>query len=325
MGRLAALALAALAFSLQLMGSGAAQQIYPTRTVRFFLPYGAASATDIAARLFADRLGKLWGKPIVVENRPGGDGLVSLNAFVAAHDDHTLWFGPAGAFNVLPYQQDKLSFDPNKDIVPIVSISDVSLAISVPASMKIDTMDQLVKLVRAEPGKLNASAANGISDFLLFGYFKKMGLDVADVPYRDIMQAPNDLVGGRIQILSTSLAVVQPLAKAGRIKVLLVTSRQRAPSMPDVPTAAEAGYPDLTFDSLGGVFGPPGMSDKVRESIAADFRKVAKADPVIAARLGNTGQILTIEGPSAFAKGVEDQRDKLAALARLLGLKAQGQ
>lgn len=308
---------------LALIGSAAAQQTYPSRTVRLFLPYGAASATDIAARLFADRLTRLWGKPVVVENRPGGEGLVSLNAFVAAHDDHTLWWGPAGAFNVLPYQQDTVSFNLKRDIVPIVSISNVALAVSVPASMKIETMDQLVKLVRSEPGKFNASAANGISDFLLFGFFKKMNLDVTDVPYRDIMQAPNDLVGGRIQVLATSLAVVQPLAKAGRIKVLLVTSEQRAPSMPEVPTAAEAGYPDLTFNSLGGVFGPPGMSDKVRESIAADFRKVAKADPVIATRLGTTGQILTIEGPSAFAEGVAQQREKLAALAKVLGLKAK--
>lgn len=322
MRRLTARAAIALTIGLLLIGSAAAQQSYPSRTVRFILPYGAASATDIASRMFADRLGKLWGKPVVVENRPGGEGLVSLNAFVAADDDHTLWFGPAGAFNVLPYQQEKLSFDPKRDILPVVSISNVALAVSVPASMKIDTMDQLVKLARSQPGKLNASAANGISDFLLFGFFKKMGLQVADVPYRDIMQAPNDLASERIQVLSTSLAVVQPLAAAGRIKVLLVTSRQRVPSAPNVPTAAEAGYPDLTFDSLGGVFGPAGMPENEREGIAADFRKVAKADPVIAARLGSTGQIMTIEGPGEFAKSVQEQRDKLAALAETLGLKA---
>jgi len=322
MRRLPMLAAFFLAMSLQAVGTAAAQSTYPTRTVRFILPYGAASATDIASRLFADRLSKLWDKPVVVENRPGGDGLVSLNAFVTAHDDHTLWFGPAGAFNVLPYQQDTLSFDPKRDIVPIVSVSNVALAISVPASLNIETIDQLVKLARSEPGKLNASAANGISDFLLFGFFKKLGLQVADVPYRDIMQAPNDLAGGRIQVLSTSLAVVQPLAQAGRIKILLVTSRQRAPSMANVPTAAEASYPDLSFDSLGGVFGPRGMPEKVRESIAADFRKVANANPVIAARLGNTGQIMTLEGPTEFSASVQSQRDKLAALAKTLGLKA---
>jgi tripartite-type tricarboxylate transporter receptor subunit TctC len=303
-------------------GSAAAQTAYPTRTVRLLLPYGAASASDTAARLFADRLSKLWGKPVVVENRPGGDGLVSLNAFAAAKDDHTLWLGPAGVFTVLPYQHEAESFDPKREMAPIVSISVVVLAVSTPASMHIDTFTQLLAKARAEPGKLNAAAAQGISDFSLFGFFKKMGVDVVHVPYKDIMQAPNDLVEERIHVLSTSLAVVQPLAAAGRIKVLAVMSRQRAPSMPDVPTAAEAGYPDLTFESIGGVFGPPGMSNEVRESIAADFRKVAAADPVIASRLGATGQIMTLRGPAEFAASIDEQNEKLAAFAETLGLKA---
>jgi hypothetical protein len=103
--------------------------------------------------------------------------------------------------------------------------------------MNVNSIDELVAMARAQPGKLNAAAANGISDFLLFGFFKSMGLQIVRVPYRDIMQAPSDLAQSRIQVLSTSLAVVQPLSKAGRIKVLAVTSRQRAPSAPDVPTA----------------------------------------------------------------------------------------
>jgi tripartite-type tricarboxylate transporter receptor subunit TctC len=298
-----------------------AQQAFPTRTVRFILPYGAASASDTAARLFADRLSARWAKPVVVENRPGGDGLVSLDAFVGAHDDHTLWFGPAGAFNVLPYQHDTLPFDPKRDLNPIASVSEVVLAISAPASMNIDSVDQLLKKARAEPGRLNAAAANGISDFLLFGFIKSMGVEIVRVPYRDIMQAPNDLVESRIQVLATSLAVVQPLSQAGRIKVLAVTSRRRAPSAPDVPTAVEAGYPALTFESIGGVFGRRGMPDKLREAIAADFQKVAE-DPIIAERLGNTGQIMSVLGPAEFAARVEEQRDRLAALATTLGVKA---
>src|SRR5262249_55905588 len=133
-----------------------------------------------------------------------------------------------------------LPFDPKRDLNPIASVSEVVLAVSI---------HELVAMARAQPGKLNAAAANGISDFLLFGFFKSMGLQIVRVPYRDIMQAPSDLAQSRIQVLSTSLAVVQPLSKAGRIKVLAVTSRQRAPSAPDVPTAAEAGYPALTFES----------------------------------------------------------------------------
>jgi tripartite-type tricarboxylate transporter receptor subunit TctC len=299
-----------------------AQQTFPTRTVRFILPFGAASASDATARLFAERLSARWGKPVVVENRPGGDGLVSLDAFVGAHDDHTMWFGPAGTFNVLPYQHDRLPFDLKRDLNPIASVSEVVLAVSTPVSMNLQSIDELVAMARKQPGKLNAAAANGISDFLLFGFFKSMGLQIAKVPYRDIIQAPSDLAENRIQVLSTSLAVVQPLRKAGRIKVLTVTSRERAPSVPDVPTAAEAGYPALTFESIGGVFGPRDMADTLRESIAADFQKIAKDDPIIAKRLDDTGQIMSVLGPAQFGVRVQEQRDKIAELAKTLGVKA---
>jgi len=299
-----------------------AQQTFPTRTVHFILPFGAASASDATARLFAERLSARWGKPVVVENRPGGDGLVSLDAFIGAHDDHTMWFGPAGTFNVLPYQHDRLPFDLKRDLNPIASVSEVVLAVSMLVSVNVTSIDELVAMVRAQPGKLNAAAANGISDFLLFGFFKSMGLEIVRVPYRDIMQAPSDLAEGRIQVLSTSLAVVQPLSKARRIRVLAVTSRQRAPSAPDIPTAAEAGYPALTFESIGGVFGPRDMADTLRESIAADFQKIAKDDPIIAKRLDDTGQILSVLGPAQFDVRVQEQRDKIAELAKMLGVKA---
>ena len=315
----AALAIAAI---LEFGGSLGAQQAYPTQTVRFIVPYGAASASDITARLFADRLSTRWGKPAVVENRPGGDGLVALNAFVGAHDDHTLFFGPAGTFEVLPYDQDTMPFDTTKDIVPVVCVSEVVLAISVPASSNIGTLDQLVKLARTQPGKLNAAAASGISDFLLFGFIKQTGLQITKVPYRDIMQAPNDLAADRIQVLATSLAVVQPLAHAGRIKILAVTSDQRAPAAPDIPTAKEAGYPALTFESLFGLFGPRGMPEDVRTKIAADIRAVADADPSIGKRISAIGTIPSIRGPADFAAAIEQQRVQLAGIAKTLGLKA---
>ena len=319
MRRLFAIAIVVAALTGLLPGAPA-QQTYPSRTVRLILPFGAASATDITARLLADRLTARWGKPVVVENRPGGDGLVALNAFLGARDDHTLFFGPASTFLVHLYDEEKPPYDP-REVMPIAQIYITVLAISVPTSLNVGTMDELIALARAQPGKLNAAAATGNSDFLIFGFIKSMGLQIAKVPYRDIMQAPSDLAEGRIQVLSTSLAVVQPLSKAGRIKVLAVTSRQRAPSAPDIPTAAEAGYPALTFESIGGVFGPRGMTDKLRESIAADFQKIAE-DPIIAKRLGDTGQIMSVLGPAQFGARVQEQRDKLAALAKTLGVKA---
>ena len=245
---------------------------------------------------------------------------MALNAFLGAHDDHTLFFGPASTFLVHLYDEDKPPYDP-RDVMPIAQIYVTVLAISVPTSLNIGTMDELIALARAQPGKLNAAAATGNSDFLIFGFIKSMGLQIAKVPYRDIMQAPNDLAEDRIQILSSSLAVAQPLMRAGRIKVLLVTSRQRALGAPELPTAAEAGYPALTMETAGGLFGPPQMPPELRESIAGQLRKIAEEDPVIGQRLTDTGQIMTLRGPADFARSVAEQNDQLGALAKIIGLK----
>jgi tripartite-type tricarboxylate transporter receptor subunit TctC len=263
-----------------------------------------------------------WGKPVLVENRPGGDGLVAVAAFTAANDDHTLLFAPVGTFTVHPYEHEKLPYDVERDLLPIASVSAIILAISSSASLKVDSLGELVELARAQPGKLNAAAANGNADFLLFGFLKSTGLQMAKVPYRDILQAPNDLAEGRIQVLMTSFAVVQPQMQTGRVKVLAVTSRKRAPSAPEVPTVTEAGYPALEMESLVGLFGPRGMSSELRERIAVALDEVAVADPVIATRLAATGQLVNVRGPAEFAAAIEQQRGKLAEIAKILGIKS---
>src|SRR4029077_18320576 len=275
--------------------------------------------TDITARLFADRLTARWGKPVVIENRPGGDGLVSVSAFLGANDDHTLLFGPAGTFALHRYDASKPPYDADRDLVPIASVSNIILALSVSAALKINSVAELVALARAHPRKPNAAAASGISDFLLFGFFKSSGLQVAKVPYRDILQAPNDLAEGRIQALMTSLAVVRPQMQAGRVKVLAVTSSRRAPTAPEIPTVAEAGYPSLQLESVVGLFGPRGMPADLRERVAADLASVL--DPIIREQLEATGQIVNLRGPTEFGAAIADQRAKLAAIAKVLGIK----
>jgi tripartite-type tricarboxylate transporter receptor subunit TctC len=297
-----------------------AEQAYPTHAVRLILPFNPGSATDTTARLFADRLTARWGKPVVVENRPGGDGLVALKVFLDAHDDHTLFFGPAAAFLVHLYDQEAPPYSLS-DIAPVAGVYITVLAISVPASLGVNTMDELVKMARAEPGKLNVAAATGNSDFLIFGFMKDMNLDVTRVPYRDIMLAPNDLSQSRIQVLSSSLAAVQSTLQTGRIKVLLVTSRKRADTAPDIPTAAEAGFPQLTMETAGGLYGPKDMPEAERESIAADFRDVAEHDAIIRQRLVDTGQIMNMLPPAEFGANIKEQNDQLAAIAKSLGLK----
>ena len=271
---------AALALAANLNSPGSASaQTYPQRTVKFILPFGPASGTDITARLVADRLAARWGKAAVIENRPGGDGLVAINAFIAANDDHTLLWVPVGTFAVHPYDKDKLPYEAERDLLPIANVTSLFLAATTSTALNVNSMRELVALVRANPGKFNWAAANGNADFLMSGFLKSNGLDMAKVPYRDIMQAPNDLAENRIQLLSSSLAIVTPLMQAGKIKVLAVTGRQRAPSAPDVPTVTEAGFPALVMESIGGIFGPRGMPLAMREQIAADVRAAVASDP----------------------------------------------
>jgi tripartite-type tricarboxylate transporter receptor subunit TctC len=300
----------------------AAAQGYPQRTVRFILHFGPGAGVDITARMLADRLAARWGKPVVVENRPGGDGIVAINAFTSAQDDHTLLFVPASAFTAHPYTQDKLPYDPERDLLPIATVTVIVVALASPASLKIGSLGDFVAMAQAHPGTLNAAAAAGNSDFILAGFLKQMNLQVAKVPYRDIMQAPNDLAEGRIQLLMSSYASMRGLIEAGKLKVLAVTSRKRVGIAPGIPTVAEAGFPFLGLDGLIGLFAPRGTPDALREGIAADIRAVVAADPTIAERLAATGQVVDVRGPAEFAAGIKEQRDKLAEIARALRIKA---
>ena len=310
------------AFVVNLLAVEAQAQNYPQRTVKFILPFGPASGTDITARLVADRLAARWGKPAVIENRPGGDGLVAINAFISANDDHTLLWVPVGTFAVHPYDKGKLPYDAERDLIPVANVSALFLAASVSPALNVNSMRELVELVRANPGKFNWATANGNADFLMAGFLKSNGLEMAKVPYRDIMQGPNDLAENRIQLLSSSLAIVTPLMQAGKIKVLAVTGRRRAPSAPNVPTVTEAGYPALVMESIGGIFGPRGMPLAVREQIAADVRAAAASDPTIATKLEATGQVVDVRGPNEFAAGIKELNDQLAGIAKVLGMKA---
>jgi tripartite-type tricarboxylate transporter receptor subunit TctC len=300
----------------------AAAQSYPQRAVRFILPFGPAAGTDITARMLAERLAMRWGKPVVVENRPGGDGMVAINAFTSANDHHTLLFVPTSTFTAHPYTHDKLPYDSERDLLPITTVTVIVVALSSPESLKVGSLGDFVAMARAHPGTLNAAAAPGNSDLALSGFLKTMNLQVAKVPYRDIMQAPNDLAEGRIQLLMSSYASMRGLIEAGRLKVLAVTSRKRVGIAPAIPTVAEAGFPFLGLDGLIGLFGPRGMPDALRESIAADIRSVVAADASIAARLAATGQVVDVRGPAEFAASVKEQHDKLAHIARALGIKA---
>jgi len=316
--RLAAAAICAgLAF--MAAASPSAAQTWPTRNVRFIVPLGPGSGVDIAARLFAERLSTRWGKPVVVENRPGGDGIVGISAFVGAHDDHTLLFTPSSTFVAHPFLHDKLPYDA-ADLAPIARVSNTVVAIVVPSAMKVGSLAELFAQARERSGKLNWATATGISDFLFESFLKNANLDMSKVPYRDTVQASTDLAEGRIQFYWGALAIVRPQIEAGKAKLIAVSNSARAPDEPDIPTVTEAGYPALAFDGLAGLFGPRDLAADIRERIAADVEAVA-ADPFIVARLVSTGQIVNPGGPEEFAASIEQQRAPVAAIAKEMGIK----
>ena len=320
MSRIFALIVALLSAAV-LGAASVSAQSFPQRAVKFILPFGPGSGVDTTARLLGDKLSQRWGKPVVVENRPGGDGLVSINAFLSANDDHTLMFIPASTFTAHPYTKDKVPYDSERDLLPIVNVTVIVLAISAPASLNVNSLAEFVALARAKPNTLNVAAAAGNSDLIMASFIKKENLPIAKIPYRDIMQAPNDLAEGRIHLLLASYAAMRPLIQAGKLKLLAVTSRARVGIAPDTPTTAEAGFPFLGIESLIGLIGPRGMPAALRDSIAADVRAIVNADPTIATRLGATGQIVDIRGPAEFATGIKAMRDQLADIAKILEIK----
>jgi len=307
--------------ALILWATPSAAQTWPTRPVKFVLPLGAGSGVDIGSRLFADRLSARWGQPVVVENRPGGDGLVAIGSFAATRDDHVLLMSPTSSFTAHPFLHDNLPYKAS-DLLPISRVSNTVVSIGVPASMNIKSLAELFELVRAQPGKLNWAGVTGALDFLFEGYLKGAGLEMAKVPYRNPVEAANDLAEGRVQVYEAALAIVRPQVQAGKIKLLAVTNTVRAPAYPDIPTVKEAGFPGLTIDGLVGLFGPAGMPIALRERIAADIR-AASADPIIADRLNTSGQILNVGGPAEFEKSIEEQRAEVAKMAKTLGVAAK--
>ncbi len=290
---------------------------WPTRPVRFIVTLGAASGVDIGARLFADKLSALWRQPVVVENRPGGDGILAITSFLSAHDDHTLLVAPVASFSAHPYFHNPLPYDPEK-LIPVARMSNTVVAVAVPVSLGVNSLKDLETLARKEPGKLNWTTATGFTDFVFAGYLHSVGLKMEKVPYKNPAGAANDLAAGVIQVYMPAYAIVRPQVQAGAVKVLAVTNHERFTALPDIPTAVEAGYPSLEFDGLVGIFASPEMAAEVREKIAKDVQTVAK-DPTILERMTATGQIVSPGDGAEFERSIEKQKAQVAAVAKLFG------
>jgi tripartite-type tricarboxylate transporter receptor subunit TctC len=318
-----AAALLALVLSAAPMAAQTSSPAWPQRAVKFILPLGAGSGADIGARLIPEKLTARWGQPVVVENRPGGDGIVAINAFVSARDDHVLLLSPSSAFIAHPYAYDKLSYDP-RDLSPVARISSTVISICVPPSLGISSLKDLVAMIRAQPGKLNWASTTGATDLIVQAFVKKSGLDIVRVPYRNPVEALTDTVNGRVQLYWAAHAIVQAQAQAGNVKIVAIANSEPASLLPGVPTVTQAGFPELTLDGLVGIFGPRDMPQPLRERIAADVR-TALDDPSIHSRLTATAQIVVPGSPAEFAASIDRQRAGLVEVAKVLGIKSATQ
>ena len=292
---------------------------WPQRPVRFIIPLGPGSGVDITARLVADKLAAKWGQPVVVENRPGGDAFLAITGVLSSHDDHVLLFAPASTFTAHTLLHDKLPYDP-KELVPIARVTNTLIALGVPADLKVSTLKELADKIRAEPGKLNYASVTGANDLLFAAWLKTEKLDMAKVPYKDTVQAINDLAEGRIHAFVGAYAIMRPRVQAGKVNVIALTNRQHAKALNDIPTAAEAGFKSLEFDGLVGLLGPREVSQAVRDRIAADIRQVVSA-PEVESKLAATGQVVNPGTPAEFTEALEDQLKTVRQIGDTLGIK----
>jgi tripartite-type tricarboxylate transporter receptor subunit TctC len=287
-------------------------QPWPQKTVRLIVPLPPGSGMDLSARLVAERLTERWGQPVVVENRQGADGIPAVIGFLSARDNHTFLFSFAGIVTFNHLLHDRLPYDP-KELVPVAPVIDNFLGVAASAVLKVETLADLVKAAKAQPGKLNWAATPGLPYYVLIALQKSAGIDMVQVAYRDFAPAYQDLNQGRLHLAGTGVPTLVPHHQAGTARLLFVTNRERSPQAPDVPTAAEAGYPDLTFDGVSGIYGASDTPAEVKARIAADVRTII-ADPAFRARVIAVGTAPRPGTPGEFAAAIEEQRAKIAAI-----------
>jgi tripartite-type tricarboxylate transporter receptor subunit TctC len=305
----------------QLPASGLAGS-WPERTVRVITAGVAGSSVDVAARVFAERLAELWGKPVVIDNRPGADGILAVQALLHANDGHSLLFAFPGIVTVVSLLHDRLSYDPVNDLVPITSTAYDFLSVAVTARLPVSTLGELVTFAKSRPGILNWAAAPGAPYLTFLEFQRRAGLVMTYVPYRSSVLALPDLIADQIQLTVTPLGSALSLAGDGQIKLLAVTTPERAAAAPDLMTAIEAGHPELTVEAPLGFFGPKTMPMDLRERIAADVRSIAN-DPAILQRLSGLGMVARGSTPAEYVSILAGQRARWAALAHTYGMRPQ--
>lgn len=268
-----ALATTSFAFS---VSAAQAQDAYPTKPVKIVVGFAAGGLNDVLARLIAAKLAPVLRQAVVVENRPGAASNIA-SEFVARSepDGHTLLLS-SSALAINPNLSRKLSYDPLKDLAPIIQISTTNMLLMVTPGLGVSSMQDLVRMAKAQPGKLNyASAGIGSPIHLASEVFKfSTGADVVHVAYKGSSEALLAAVSGQVQMLVDVMPTAVPLVKQGKLKALAVASRTRSKALPDVPTSAEAGFGGFEVSSWNGVLAPAGTPKPIIDRLNAEISRI---------------------------------------------------
>jgi tripartite-type tricarboxylate transporter receptor subunit TctC len=305
-------------FALSIADTASAE--WPERTVKIVVTFPPGSANDAAARLFADALSKKWSRSVIVENRAGAEGTIGVGAFVAGQDDHTLLYTVGGSISVAPMLVDNVSYDPDRDLLPIAATTAIVLTLTVNNAVDADSIPRLIEALKANPDKLLWTSGPGLLRYAFAAFLKRQGVTMTYVAYRDAAQPQADLGEGRIQVLVTSIAASMAPVQTGKARFLAVLNESRAVALPDVKTVRELGYDQLEVDGLAGFFGGRTMSAQLRDRIAADVAEVC-GDGEVRRRLEAGGHNVLGCTTSELKAGIARQRSWFAEISQIVPIR----
>jgi tripartite-type tricarboxylate transporter receptor subunit TctC len=307
-------------------GSGLAQDAaagFPERPVRLIDPYAPGGGSGVLARIISEKLSPIWGKQIVVDNRPGAAGALGTEmAMRAAPDGHTLVMGTSGSIAINPSIYPKLPYDPLRDLVAITQTSEQVSALALNPAVPASSVKELIALARSQPGKLNfSSAAHGSTGHLSGELFNQLAkVDTRHVPYKGSGPAAVALISGEVQMMIGNVLTLLPHIQSGRIKAIAVTSRERSPSLPHLPTIAEAGVPGYEAMGWNGVFAPAKTPRAIVNKLNADIVRVLNM-PDVRERLAAMGSTPVGGSPEQFADYVKREIERWGRVIRDSGIK----
>ena len=298
-------------------------QNYPARPVKLIVPFPAGSATDQVARVAGAELQQALGQPFVIENKAGAQGAIGAEAAARSEPDgYTLFFTAASIFVLNPLLYKKLPYDPVKDFRLLALVTDLPVVMEVHPSVPAKTVAEFVAYAKQNPGKLNfGSAGTGGTIHLAGEMFKQMaGVDMVHVAYKGAGPALTDLISGNIQLMFDTLGTALPPVKGGLLRPLAVSSAQRIPDLPDVPTMAESGYPEYGVSVWYGVSAPAKLPDDIAQKITASLNK-ALTDDAFRASLDKVGfPPLRPKSQAEIDKFVETDRARWAGVIKALNI-----